>query len=178
MAGDYDEYQLLSQRTNEKKTDKGEINILPCQGHYLNPDYFSEGCPLEYKTKAELTIYLAAQTTDHSKGPTNKLKKFIVTSGTETKGNTCVPSTLVTHSQEEADTLMKRLSLHVFLMMIQMYPSLPCDISFLTGKGNLKRGIPVQPVYNKLGHKRASAILGVHALTGSDMSGRFAGRTK
>ena len=66
----------------------------------------------------------------------------------------------------------------VFLMMIHMYPSLPCDISFLTGKGNLKRSIPVQPVYNKLGHKRASAILGVHALTGSDMSGRFAGRTK
>ena len=60
--------------------------------------------------------------------------------------------------------------------MIQMYPSLPCNISFLTGKGNLKRNI--QPVYNKLGHRRASAILGFHALTGSDMSGRFAGRSK
>ena len=32
------------------------------------------------------------------------------------------------------------------------------DISFLTGKGNLKIDIPVQPVY-KLGHRRASAIL-------------------
>ena len=59
-----------------------------------------------------------------------------------------------------------------------MYPSLPCNISFLTGKGNLKRNIPVQPVYNKLGHRRDSAILGFHALTGSDMSGRFAGRSK
>ena len=42
--------------------------------------------------------------------------------------------------------------------MIHMHPSLPCDISFLTGKGNLKRDIPVQPVYNKLGHRRAWAI--------------------
>ena len=63
-------------------------------------------------------------------------------------------------------------------MMVQMYPSLPCDISFLTGNGNLKRNIPVQPVYNKLRHMSASSILGFHDQTGSDMSGRFAGRTK
>ena len=53
-------YQLLSQRTNENKTDKGDINILPCQGHYLDPEYFSEGFPLEYQDKAELTTYLSA----------------------------------------------------------------------------------------------------------------------
>ena len=63
-------------------------------------------------------------------------------------------------------------------MMVQMYPSLPFDISFLTGKGNLKRNIPVQPLYNKLRHISASSILGFHDQTGSDMSGRFAGRTK
>ena len=59
MADEYDGsevgirqiYQLLSQTTTEKKTDKGEINILPCQGHYLNPDYLSEGLPLEYQDK-------------------------------------------------------------------------------------------------------------------------------
>ena len=51
MAGDYDGswYQHHSQRTNEKKTDKGEINILACHGNYLNPEYFSEGFPLEYQ---------------------------------------------------------------------------------------------------------------------------------
>ena len=58
------------------------------------------------KTNAELATYLAAKTSDHSKGPTNKLKKCIVTSGTKTKGNICVPSSLVTHSQEEAHTLL------------------------------------------------------------------------
>ena len=45
------------------------------------------------------------------------------------------------------------------------------------GKRNLKRNIPVQPVYNKLGHSRVSAILFFNGQTGSEMSGRFAGRT-
>ena len=105
----------------------------------------------------------------------------------------CVSSSLVTHSQEEADILLlpHELSIDrhaevvmaspgtdVLLLMIQKYPSLPCDISFLTGKSNLRRNIPVQPVYNKLGHIRASAILGFHGQPGSDMSGRFAGRSK
>ena len=48
---------------------------------------------------------------------------------------------------------------------------------FHIGKRNLKRNIPVQTVYNKLGHRRDSAILCFHAQTGSDMSGRFAGIT-
>ena len=50
MAGDYDEVKLVSQRTNEKKMDKGEINILlACHGNFLNPEYFQEGFPLEYQ---------------------------------------------------------------------------------------------------------------------------------
>ena len=36
----------------------------------------------------------------------------------------------------------------------------------------------MRSIYNNLGPKRASALLGFHALTGSDMSGRFASRTK
>ena len=50
-------------------------------------------------------------------------------------------------------------------MMVQMYPSLPRDISFLTGKGYLNRNIPVQPAYNMLRHIRASSILGFHDQT-------------
>ena len=38
---------------------------------------------------------------------------------------------------------------------------------------------PICHIYNNLwGQKRSSALLGLHAQTGSDMSGRFAGRTK
>ena len=201
MADEYDEVRLvfdryinssLKEQMRRKRT-KGKSTYYHVKDTTLIQTISLKDFLSNTKTKAELTTYLAAKTTDHSKGPTNKLKKCIFTSGTETKGNICVPSSLVTHSQEEADTLLLLHALSidrhaevviaspdtdVFLLMIQMYPSLPCNISFLTGKGNLKRNIPVQPVYNKLGHRRASAILGFHALTGSDMSGRFAGRSK
>ena len=38
--------------------------------------------------------------------PHNKLKRFLATSGTYTKGNIDVPDILLTHSHEEADTLI------------------------------------------------------------------------
>ena len=59
-----------------------------------------------------------------------------------------------------------------------MFPRLPTATSFLTGKGAEKRKIPIQPIYTKLGVKQASAILGFHAFTGSDTSGRFSSRSK
>ena len=150
------------------------------------------------KTKAELTTYLAAKATGHSKGPTNTLKKFIVTPGTGTKSSLVLHPPLIHTIKKRGTphccctpfqlTNMQRLSLHqvviaspdndVFLLMVQMYPSLPCDICFYTGKRNLKRNIPLQPLYSKLGHRRTSAIPGVYAQPGSGMSGRFAGRIK
>ena len=36
----------------------------------------------------------------------------------------------------------------------------------------------MQSIYNNLGPKSASALLGFHALTGSNMSGKYTGRTK
>ena len=201
MADEYDEVRLvfdryinssLKEQMRRKRT-KGKSTYYHGKDTTLIQNISLNDFLSNIKTKAELTAYLAAKTTDHSKGSTNKLNKFIVTSGTETKGNICVPSTLVTHKQEEADTVLMLHDLSidrheevviaspdtdVLLLMIQMYPSLPFDIIFLTGKSNLRRNIPFQPVYNKLGHRRASAILGFHAQSGSDMSGRFAGRSK
>ncbi len=58
------------------------------------------------KAEADLTTHRAAKSIDHNNGATNTFKNFVVTSGTETNGNTCVPSTFDTHSQEEADTLI------------------------------------------------------------------------
>ena len=106
MAGDYDEVRLVFDRHvnssrkehMRRKRTKGKSTYTLIQNVSLK-DSLSN-----IKTKAQLTTYLAAKMTDHSKGPTNKLKKFIVISGTETKGNICVPSTLVTYSEEEADT--------------------------------------------------------------------------
>jgi hypothetical protein len=148
---------------------------------------------LDIRTKAELTEYLADEAVRHSRSSNNRLKKFMVTSGTQTKGNVDIPDSLLTHSQEEADTLMilhavsvphevelvvSSPDTDVLLLLVHMYPHLPVSTVFLTGKGRLKRNISVCNIYNNLGQKRASAILGFHALTGSDVSGRFAGRTE
>ena len=127
----------------------------------------------------------------YSKAPVSKVKKFLVTSGTETKGNTSIRDVLLTHSQEEADTLLILHALtmdkdaelvvdspdtDVLILLIEM--RLPAATSFLTGRRILRGNIAVQPICEKLGEKRTSAMIGFHAFTGSDMSQRFAGRSK
>jgi len=54
------------------------------------------------RTKAELKEYLADKVVRHSKSSNNRLKKFMVTSRTHSKGNVDIPDLLLTHSQEEA----------------------------------------------------------------------------
>ena len=100
----------------KEQTNKGEIFILLCQGHYLNPEYFYEDSSLEYQE--------------------------------ETRTNNI--SSCKDYIDKRAAVVIASPDTVIFIMMGQMYPSLPCDISFLTGKGNLKRNIPVQPLYNKL----------------------------
>ncbi len=78
----------------------------------------------------------------------------------------------------DAELVVSSPDTDVLLLLVYMYPSLPISTTFLTGKGKTKRNISVQSIYSNLGSKRASALLGFHALTGSDVSGRFAGRTK
>ena len=146
MAGDSDEVDIrhIYQHLSKNKRTKGKSTLLPCQRHYLNPEYFSEESPLEYQDKSRTSNI-------------SSCKDYI---------------------DKQAEVVIASPDTVIFLMMVQMYPSLPCDISFLTGKGILKRNIPVQPLYNKIRHMSASSILGFHDQTGSDMSGRFAGRTK
>lgn len=201
LASNYNEVRLvfdtylntsLKEQTRKKRT-KGKSTYYQIRDSSIIKNISLKDFLAHIKTKAELTEYLAIKCLDHSKSSMNRLKKFIVTFGTESKGNITVPELLLSHSQEEADTL---LLLHavtisrdaevvinspdtdVFLLMIYMYPSLPPATSFLTGKGKLKRSISLQTIYDKLGENHASAILGFHAFTGSDSSGRFAGRTK
>ena len=56
--------------------------------------------------------------------------------------------------------------------------NLPVSTVFRTGKSRLKKNISVCNILQNLWQKYASALLGLHALTGSDVSGRFTGRTK
>jgi len=59
-----------------------------------------------------------------------------------------------------------------------MYQRLPASTSFLTERSDLRINIAVQLICEKLGEKCTSAMIGFHAFTESDMSGRFAGRSK
>ena len=147
----------------------------------------------DIRTKGELCEYLADKVLQPSKSSKNMSGVLFVTDGTRTRGNIDVTEDLQNHNQEEADTLilLHALSLDkranvvvespdtdVFLLMISMYHLLPPNISFKTGKGDKTREIDIGLVCQALGEKHALALLGFHALTGTDVSGKFAGRTK
>jgi len=66
----------------------------------------------------------------------------------------------------------------VLILLIEMYQRLPAATSFPTGRRNLRRNIAVQRISEKLGVKCTSVMIGFYAFPESDMSGRFAGRSK
>ena len=201
IAVHYDEVRLVFDRYIDKSL-KAKMRQKRTKGkstyYHVRDSTLIQKIPLKHflsnvKTKAELTEYLAVKCLAYSEAHPNKLKKFMVTSGTKTTGNTEVPESLRTHSHEEADTLLILHALTVdkdaevtidspdtdiFLLLIHKCHELPPATRFITGKGKFRRSIAVKPVHDKLGEKCASAILGFHAFTGSDMSGRFAGRSK
>ncbi|KAK7068630.1 hypothetical protein SK128_011191 [Halocaridina rubra] len=49
---------------------------------------------------------------------------------------------------------------------------------FVTGVGNKKRVITLEPVVNALGAAKAEALPGFHAFSGANITGRFAGKGK
>jgi len=55
-------------------------------------------------TTSELTECLTDKIVRHNRNSNNRLRKFTVTSGTQTKGNVDIRDSLLTHSQEEADS--------------------------------------------------------------------------
>ena len=104
----------------------------------------------------------------------------MVTSGTHTKGNVDIPDSLLTHSQEKADTLLILHAISVLheaelvasspytgvsLLLVFMFLHLSLSTAFLTGKRRLKRNISVCNIHNKLGQKRASALLSFYTLS-------------
>ena len=48
----------------------------------------------------------------------------------------------------------------------------------VTGVKEKRRVIPLAPIYNTLGEKKAACLPGFHALSGADVTGRFAGKGK
>ena len=74
------------------------------------------------KAEAELTTHLAVKTTDHKKGLTKKFQKFIVTSGRETNGNTCVSYTQ-SRRGNLINTVGHALSIGKDVMSLHLHPS-------------------------------------------------------
>ena len=98
---------------------------------------------------------------------------------------------LLASSQEEADTKMilhardaqvngaTRLEIHspdtdVLILCIRRFPLLCEDTTFVTPHKSLAIG----QIYDDLGAKRAAALPAFHAVTGTDLTGRFAGKGK
>ena len=114
-----------------------------------------------------------------------------MTYGTQTNGNIETTETLKTHNHEEADTLLLR---HAFSLdstcevviqspdtdvrILMMYQKLPPNICFKTGTADKLRKIDICKLFYTLGERRSLALLGFHVFTGSDVSGKFAGRSK
>ena len=66
----------------------------------------------------------------------------------------------------------------VFLLLLNKYPQLCPNTAFITGRGQTRRQIPLRDIHEQLGEEKADGLLGFHAFTGADISGRFAGKTK
>jgi len=161
VAANYDEVRLvldrymkisLKEQMRTKRT-KGKSTYYHVKDTTLPQNISLNDFLSDIRTKAQLTEYLADKFVRHSRSSNNRLKKFMVTSVTQTKGNVDIPDSLLTHSQEEADTL---LILHaisvpheaelvvsspdtdVLLLLVHMYPHLPVSTVFFAGKGRLK----------------------------------------
>ena len=66
----------------------------------------------------------------------------------------------------------------VFILLIRRYPQLPKETSFVTGRGTQQRRIQIKKIYNELGPARPASLPGLHAFTGADITGSFAGKGK
>ena len=127
MAAQYDDVRLvfdryiktsLKEQMRTKRT-KGKSTYYHVKDKTLIQNIALKDFLADTRTKRELTEYLADKVVRHSKTPNNSLKKVMVTSGAQTNGNVDIPASLLTHSQEEADTL---LLLHA--LMFQMTQNL------------------------------------------------------
>ena len=189
----YDEVRLVFDRyvSDSLKwlTREGRNKGVKSTQYRINDSTIIKGVKLkdllsDINTKSDLTSYLAEKCLSQWID-TN----FMVTFQTTTRGNTDVPENLVHHDHEEADTMIllhastiekdAKLDIYasdtdILLQLVHRYPNLPYDTYFL-GKSDT---VSIKDHHEYLGEKRAAAIIGFHAFTGCDVTGKFAGRSK
>ena len=66
----------------------------------------------------------------------------------------------------------------VFILLLRRYPELCEETNFVTGTGQRLRVIKLKPIVRTLGGAKIAALLALHALSGCDTTGNFAGRGK
>ena len=169
MTSHYDEVRLvfdryinssLKEQMRTKRT-KGKSTYYHVKDNTLIQNISLKDFLSDIRTKGELVEYLADKVLSHSKSCNNTLKKVMVTSGTQTKGNVDIPDLLLTHNQEETDTLLllhaitvpKEAELFVsspdtdvLLLLVNMYPNLPKSTTFLTGKSCPKKKMSAEHI--------------------------------
>lgn len=138
------------------------------------------------KTKDRLTVYLADKLLQTS-------KNIIVTVTRESVKsiNTDVNPRTPVSTQEEADTLMILHAVEIvqtgfsvdfytqdtdwLLLLLRRHNLIGDNPRILTGPKECRRWILITNIYNAIGEKRAKALPGMHALTGSDTTGHING---
>lgn len=185
----------LKEKTREKRTAGNEIK------YRVSDNTNIANVPLKQflshiDTKAELTTYLSEKALSRFQNKPNT--RFVVVHDTVAESNfEDFSEDLKKHDHEEADTLIvlhaldasnsnrQVDSLHVFspdtdvfLLLLNKYPQLCQRTVFITGRGQTRRQIPLKNIHEQLGKEKAEGLLGFHAFTGADTSGRFAGKTK
>ena len=110
-------------------------------------------------------------------------------------GATVKELTLMRSSQEEADTKIilhaidaasrgaTEITIHspdtdIFVLSIRRYPQLCSDVRCITETGQRRRMINLKDVVQALGSTKVAALPGLHALSGADITGSFAGKRK
>ena len=97
-------------------------------------------------------------------------------------------------SQEEADTslILYSAEIHksgtnvhiyasdtdVFVLALSAMQQLGDKTTLITGTGSNRRHIPLMPIYHALGQNRIYALIGFHALSGCDTTGRIFGKSE
>jgi hypothetical protein len=143
------------------------------------------------KTKMELTVYLAQKSMEYAQ---QNGRRFVVAWACDCKA-THQDTVHLQSDQEEADT---KLILHaidatangattievhspdtdVFVLSLRRYPELCQNTFFVTGTSQRRRRISLAPIYQSLGEAKASALPGLHAMSGADNTGSFSGKRK
>lgn len=147
-------------------------------------------------TKNQLTLYLQEKLLQRFSSSSQLL---VCAAGAVVKSNfpDAIPVGMKEHDHEEADTLIplhcaEAASSHpgctirvhsvdtdVYVLLAFIYSSLPpCQLLLHAGKGRTAHTIDIGETVKDLGISHAKALPGLHAFTGADWGGKFAGISK